>query len=327
MDSEGHIETRKYSSSNKEEWDAFVRNSKNGVFLFVRDYMDYHSNRFEDHSLMFYDVSGRLVALIPANIEDSSLFSHAGLTFGGVVSDYSMTTPTMLAIFSSMLEYMTDTGIGKLIYKAVPWIYQKVPAEEDLYALFRNEAKLIRRDAASTIPLPSRAKVAPWRVRRRAIKRGVEAKVRVEESTDFESFMSLEARVLMSRHNVKPVHTDAEIRHLAMKFPEEIKLFRAVGKDGELLAVALMFVHPQVAHVQYLANSDEGKRIGAVDVLLDHLINVVYSEKTFFDFGISTEQEGTYLNAGLSMFKESFGGRAIVHDFYLLESRGSSSSK
>lgn len=321
MDPEDLVATRKYEVSRKKDWDAFVVNSKNGIFLFARDYMDYHSDRFEDHSLMFFDKDDRLLAIMPANQKGRTLFSHAGLTFGGVVSGFNMTTATMLGIFDSLLAYMEEQGLGELIYKAVPWIYHKVPAQEDLYALFRNEARLIRRDVASAISLPLKSRVSPWRVRKRAIKRGVDAEVRVEESTDYESFISLEAKVLMSRHNVRPVHTDTEIRQLASKFPEEIKLYRAIGKAGELLAVALMFIHPSIAHVQYLANSDEGKTMGAVDVLLDHLINNVYADKAYFDFGISTEQEGKFLNEGLSMFKESFGGRAIVHDFYELRPR------
>ncbi len=48
--------------------------------------MDYHSDRFNDHSLVFTR-KNRLIGLLPANIKDEALYSHGGLTFGGIISD------------------------------------------------------------------------------------------------------------------------------------------------------------------------------------------------------------------------------------------------
>ena len=58
------IEIIQYNELHKEEWDAFVKTSKNGTFLFERDYMDYHKERFTDASLMIYN-DNRLCALLP----------------------------------------------------------------------------------------------------------------------------------------------------------------------------------------------------------------------------------------------------------------------
>ena len=41
-----------YGPGDRAAWDAFVRASKNGNFLFLRDYMEYHRDRFEDASLV-----------------------------------------------------------------------------------------------------------------------------------------------------------------------------------------------------------------------------------------------------------------------------------
>lgn len=38
----------------------------------------------------------------------------------------------------------------------------------------------------------------------------------------------------------------------------------------------------------------------------------------YFDFGISNENNGRFLNRGLIAQKEGFGARTIVHDFYEL---------
>jgi len=96
------VEVVKYSPENKIKWDSFVSKSKNGVFLFKRDYMEYHSDRFRDHSLLFFK-NRELVGLLPANIRGDELHSHEGLTFGGVISSIDMTAPLMLELFESLI--------------------------------------------------------------------------------------------------------------------------------------------------------------------------------------------------------------------------------
>ena len=53
------FEIRRYTADRADEWNLFVAASKNGTFLFDRRFMDYHSDRFRDHSLMVYR-DGRL---------------------------------------------------------------------------------------------------------------------------------------------------------------------------------------------------------------------------------------------------------------------------
>ena len=48
------MDIRRYTPEKADEWNRFVAQSKNGTFLFDRRYMDYHADRFQDHSLMFY---------------------------------------------------------------------------------------------------------------------------------------------------------------------------------------------------------------------------------------------------------------------------------
>src|SRR4051812_21049879 len=116
----GSIGVIKYEAGRKSAWDDFVDRSKNGVFLFQRDYVEYHADRFPDHSLMFYDDRGQLIALLPATVSGDVLSSHNGLTFGGVVSDCNMRVGLMLEVFVAARDYLRKHGIAKLIYKAVP---------------------------------------------------------------------------------------------------------------------------------------------------------------------------------------------------------------
>jgi hypothetical protein len=308
------IAIKRYDAEHKALWDSFIARSKNGVFLFHRDYMEYHSDRFKDCSRMFFE-GETLVAVMPANVAGERLVSHGGLTFGGIVSDSRMKTPLILELFAALKEQLLSEGLTKLVYKAIPHIYHSLPAEEDLYALYRHGATLVRRDVAST--LDARQRIGFSKGRKWSIKQALKHGLRVERSYDFDRFMAIEGQVLRAKYGVEPVHSGEEMRRLAGRFPENIKLFAAY-KSEEMLAGVIIYESRMVAHAQYISADDEGKQAGALDLILNHLTNEYYAGKPYFDFGISTENNGSYLNEGLIENKESFGARAVVYDFYEL---------
>jgi len=306
----------KYKAEHQRQWDDFVSRSKNGTFLFYRDYMDYHADRFPDCSFMFFDEQERLLALLPATAQGETLSSHAGLTFGGLVTDAQMKAALMLEVFEALNAHLPAHGIKRLLYKVIPHIYHVIPAEEDLYALFRHNARLVRRDISSTIFLGEKLPFSKGR--KYEIKQAAKHGLEVRESDDFKTFMSIEEQLLDEKYDSRPVHSAAELQMLATRFPEHIKLFAAF-REGEMLAGVVIYENHTVAHAQYIAATDEGKSIGALDMILGGLINDHYSCKKYFDFGISTENQGRELNVGLIENKQSFGARAVVHDFYEFE--------
>ncbi len=297
------IKIIKYNHSLKHLWDNFIANSKNG---------------FKDFSLLFFEEKDNLIAVMPCNVREHVLISHGGLTFGGVVTDYRMRTSKMLEIFEIMQEYLRDRKITKIRYKAVPHIYHTIPAEEDMYALFINNACLVRREVSTSIYMNEKIDMSERRRRgaKKAFKKGIE----VRRSTDYKTYMSIVKKILSEKYNIAPVHSSEEIEMLATKFPENIKLFSAY-KGSEMMAGVVIYESKNVAHAQYLSSSEDGKKIGGLDLVLDFLINDVYSKKKYFDFGNSNENEGRYLNVGLITQKEEFGGRAVVYDTYEMEIR------
>jgi len=301
-----------YQPKDSEDWNKFVAASKNGVFLFNRNYMDYHSDRFKDHSLLFFR-GNKLVALMPANLLGDVLQSHGGLTFGGVISGFEMTQELMLQIFDALRVHCRGQGIAEVTYKAVPHIYHSAPADEDLYALFRNDATLVARQVSSAIPYPQPRTFD--RSRQDNLRKAHRNGLIVKESRDFEAFMQIANETLAARHGVRPVHSVEEIKLLSSRFPENIKLFGSF-KDNVMLAGVVMYENANVAHMQYAANSMQGWNIGAQDIIEDYLINSHYKNKKFFDFGISTEQAGQLLNTGLIGRKEKFGASAVMYDIY-----------
>jgi hypothetical protein len=306
------IKIHRYSQENQPRWDAFVDASKNGTFMLKRGYMDYHSDRYKDHSMMFYN-SDKLVAVLPASQHGSELRSHGGLTYGGLIISTETKVQQVIEIFMDLKEYMKEQGISSLLYKRVPEIYYRYPSDEDLYALYRIGANLVRRDISSTIYLPSKIKFSERR--KRGSKQAAKQGIIVKQSTDYVGYIVMLSKILLKYHDTKPVHTAEELKLLSSRFPEAIKLYSAYRED-KMLAGVVVFETDKVAHAQYIANSDEGRQCGALDAVMDYLINQQYANKEYFDFGVSTENNGMYLNEGLVTQKQEFGGRGVAYDFY-----------
>ncbi|HUR80221.1 MAG TPA: GNAT family N-acetyltransferase, partial [Thermoanaerobaculia bacterium] len=275
----------------------------------------YHADRFEDRSLLFFDSADRLVAVLPAHRRGTELISHGGLTYGGFVTSARMTLLTMHNCFAALQQHMRESALLKLIYKAVPHIYHRQPAEEDLHALFLAGARVHRRDVLLVID--HEQPYGAQERRRRALRKAEKAGVIVEETADYAPYWDVLAENLRSKYGTTPVHSLDEITLLASRFPEQIRL--TVCRDANrVVAGVVAFVTERVAHLQYIGSTSEGRDSGALDAVMQHLI-AKFGDRRWFDFGAATEQDGRYVNAGLVEFKEGWGARTVVHDFYTLD--------
>jgi hypothetical protein len=279
--------------------------------------MEYHEDRFEDHSLVVFD-EGQLAALFPASVRDGIVISHEGLTFGGILTEKQVYAKTAIRYVSAILRYCHESGIGRLLFKQSPAFYQVVSQDETDYAFFLAGAKLYRMDIAFAIDQRLAEKIPYQERRRRAVKKALKNGVVVRETTDFAPFWNnILIPNLLLRFNVKPVHSLDEINLLAKANPGAIRQFEAWQGD-RLMAGCTVFESSLVAHAQYISASDEGRQNGAIDLLFDRLIQDYFRDKDFFDFGIANEEQGRILNTGLMDWKEGFGARAYAHRFYEL---------
>lgn len=307
------FEIERYTADQKAIWNLFVLNSKNGTFLFDRNYMDYHSDRFEDYSLMIYR-KGRLYSLLAANKMGSVLYSHQGLTYGGVIMSDKVTVADSVEMFRVINACLKESGFEKVIYKPIPFIFHQHPAQEDLYALFRtSNAKIIGRNISSTIIQSDKMKFIESR--KSGIRKALSNGITVRQSNDLSAFWEILDTNLKNKYGVAPVHTLSELQLLQSRFPQNIKLYLAY-KDDIALGGSLLYVTKQVVHTQYISANIEGKELGVLDLLFDYLINHEYTNYPYFDFGQSTENMGSVLNESLIFQKEGFGGRGMCYDIY-----------
>jgi len=306
---------RQYESKDYQDWNAFIGKAKNATFLFNRDFMEYHKERFDDFSLLIFD-DKKLVAVLPANRVGAIVHSHQGLSYGGLIYCEQLSQTAVLAIFKVVMLFLNRLDIQIVNLKITPSIYHHKPAEELLYALFLVEAKLIRRDVLSVIDLSNAGTYS--KIRKRGIKKAISKDLMIKEEVDFDGFWNeILIPNLKLRHNIVPVHSLEEISRLKLLFPNNIRQFN-VYDAGEIVGGTTIFESEKVAHSQYVSKFGS-EETGSLDFLFDYLLKKEFAGKRYFDFGISNVDQGKKLNEGLTYWKESFGASTIVQDFYELE--------
>jgi len=307
-----------YTDHDKMLWDNFLQASKNATFLFQRNFMDYHKDRFNDFSLLIYK-NEKLIAVLPANKVNEIVYSHQGLTYGGLVFGKKLKFREVLHIFKILLKYLNEEGVAQLELKLLPSFYTKFPNDELMYLMFLTKAELIRRDALSVLNLTNKLKFSKDRIE--GNKRGIKNNLSVKEVDSFEEFWNtiLNAN-LQNKHQAKPVHTLEEMSLLKKKFPKNIRQFN-VYKNDDIVAGTTIFETESVAHSQYISGNSDKNTLGSLDFLHTYLLEKVFMDKEYFDFGISNENSGKNVNEGLQYWKEGFGARTITQDFYSVSTK------
>lgn len=307
------ISIKVYNDNFKSEWDSFIDVSKNSTFLFKRDFMDYHSDKFKDHSLLVYKNS-ELIALFPLNINEGKVYSHQGLTYGGVIVKDDIKFVKFLELFIEILKYLNDLSIHKLFVKQIPIIYNSSFNGELDYLSHISGGIIYRRDIISVIDMQTDFKISKDRIQ--GYKRGLKNNLEVKETNDFDEFWnSILIPTLSDKHSVKPVHSLNEIKQLKSNFRENIKQYNVYQND-KIVAGTTIFQTKNVAHVQYIGSTPDKNSLGSLDFLFYNLIKEYYSNYKYFDFGNSHEKDGMKLNQGLNYWKEGYGARSLTQDFY-----------
>ena len=310
---------RKYQSTDYTTWNEFVASAKNATFLFHRDFMEYHSDRFQDFSLLIFDENQNLKSILPANRAEDVVYSHQGLTYGGLVLNQKTKLQETIVITFNFLRFLNENGISTLNLKQLPSFYTKFPSEEMEYLSFILNAKLVRRDSLSVLDLKTDYNFS--KDRKQAINRGVKNELIVKEESSFELFWNeILIPNLKQKHQAKPVHTIDEITFLKSKFPKNIRQFN-VYKEDKIVTGTTIFESENVAHSQYISGNSDKNELGSLDFLHNYLLKEVFFKKDYFDFGISNENQGRNINQGLLSWKESFGARTFVQNFYEIETK------
>ncbi|WP_293600279.1 GNAT family N-acetyltransferase [Polynucleobacter sp. 39-46-10] len=248
---------------------------------------------------------------------DSTLVvSHPGATYGGIVHQGWLNGERMIEALEQLKAYYRECGYTKFLYKPLPHGYASVPSQDDLYALFRLGAQRVRCDLSCAIELSARR--TPSERRRRGLKKALKAVTLVNGSEQLVGLWDVLAKNLERKHDASPVHSLAELTLLLERFPENIQV-RTATIDGVVEAGVVLFSSTNVWHAQYIASSEIGYGVSALDAVFESAIDAARNRGArYFDFGTSNEQGGLVLNDGLYRFKSEFGGGGMAHEYYEL---------
>ena len=303
----------KYQLIYKSLWDSFIDLSKNGTFLFKRDFMGYHSSRFKDFSLIIFRDS-KPIALFPANIESGNIYSHQGLTYGGLIVNQNIKLNDFISVFSELLKFCYNKSFKNLFIKEIPSIYNLNFSQELGYISFITNSKIYRKDIISVIDLNSKIKISNDRLQ--GYKRGVKNNLKIKETTDLKEFWNnILIPTLSKKHSVSPVHSINEIQKLKNIFADNIRQFNVYHND-QIVAGTTVFLTKNVIHIQYIGSDTNKNKLGSLDFLFYKLINELFTDYKFFDFGTSNENNGRKINSGLLYWKEGLGARTLTQNFY-----------
>lgn len=304
---------RRYTASDHDLWNRYVARARNATFLFYREYMDYHADRFHDHSLMFFKGSS-LYAVLPAHEDQTVFCSHMGLTYGGLLMDENVVTADVLTLFEELNDYLRAAGFSRVLYRAIPWVYHRLPAEEDLYAMFWKCGARLKQRMSGTVVFMDHSHT--WRKdHRRRLKNAHEAGLRVVHDGSLADFWPILEDNLMGKFNTRPVHTLQEMELLKSRFPDRIIQYN-VFLDDEIVGGVTFYLMGHLLHGQYSGTNDVGKRTGAMEAIYEQVMFQDFRDCKYLDFGTSNEEGGLILNEGLIAHKEGYGGHTVMYDTY-----------
>merc|ERR1712224_341400 len=130
----------------------------------------------------------------------------------------------IIGMFKATLAFLNGYGVVNFTVKELPYIFLNNPTNNPLpYLCFKVKGQLNRIDMHSALDLKYKNYS---RSRKNGFKRGEKNNLVVEETNDFTLFWNdILIPNLDKKHEVKPVHTLAEIELLKSKFPNQVRQF------------------------------------------------------------------------------------------------------
>lgn len=303
-----------YEKSDYELWNTFVSTAYNATFLFHRDFMEYHQDRFDDFSLLVFDKT-KLIAILPANRVDNKIYSHQGLTYGGLVYASKLKIEKIETILDLLFDFFKGKRIEHFYLHPIPSFYLGQGNAAIDFFLMKKGAQLYRKEMNMVAHLPQEIPISKSKLKH--FRRTEVLGLRVVEETNFQPFWEkiLEPR-LVEKYDVKPVHSLAEIQLLHERFPKNIKQF-SVYLEDKIVAGITIFEFENGVKSQYGATSKKGEKYRALDFLFISLLDIFQKRgKLFFDMGIVNDAGEKGFHSGLLQQKEELGCTVWSQDFY-----------
>lgn len=295
---------KRYCSDDFALWNDFISQANNATFLFDRNFMEYHSNRFQDFSLLVFE-DDILQAVVPANYKDNQFFSHQGLTYGGFVFRNEFPLGQIEVVLSETFNFLQSHGFVQLVIKAMLPFYAPDFLGEMQQVLSNKQAEIIGQKMNLAIDFQSDYTISKSKLKHYRRLQS-EALVVKKESDCTVFWQEVLEPLLQEKYQTKPLHSLTEINSLQSKFPNNIEQYN-VYRDGEILAGITLFKTATVIKSQYGATTENGKKFRALDYLFLYLIDFFKADYHYFDMGTVDDNSELGYNEGLLNQKKELG--------------------
>lgn len=295
---------RRYHSDDFLLWNAFVGTAQNATFLFHRDFMEYHSDRFQDYSLLVFE-GEKLISILPANCIEYEVYSHSGLTYGGFVLGQTVGENDFEMIYAAIIEFLKKADKKQLIIKEMlPFYHQTVTIN---FGNFFDEKGAKITDTKMNLAIDFKSDFTISKSKKKHYRRLQSEGLVVKKEESFETFWTKVLMPLLNeKYNTKPLHSLSEITFLQQKFPQNIEQYN-LYRDEEILAGITIFKTQKVVKSQYGATTENGKKHRALDYLFIHLIEEFGKSFDYFDMGTVDDDSELGYNEGLLNQKKELG--------------------
>lgn len=314
------IRIEKFREAHLDQWEEFVfEKARNATWLHSRRFFDYHpENKIEDHSLLFFE-GQNLIAALPATLKNEALISHPRATYGGLAIDRTVGAALALDLVRALTTYAKENGISAIRIKPSFRIFHDMPSDETDYAFWQTGFRIVSRDLEHVVDLrhydENTLSIMTPKARNQVRKAEREV-LSASPSQDLRGFWKVLEANLREKQKPKPTHSLEEIHRLMELVGHDRIQLMTVHSKEEILAGALLFLaNAQAVHVQYLAASEAGRSLCAMNRLLKDLFSWAKQRgAVYVNLGRSTENDGKNLNEGLAHFKEGMGARGIIRE-------------
>jgi lipid II:glycine glycyltransferase (peptidoglycan interpeptide bridge formation enzyme) len=224
-------------------------------------------------------------------------------------------------VIIAFFEYLEKKGIQKIDMTPSPFFYGIKENQHIDFILSRENFTFKKREMSSVIPVDHDiqdviASLDPSV--RRAVRKAEKCGVIIKQDDSVKSYgvyHDILSKNLLEKHNVKPVHTLAEMCDLKKRFPEKITLFTASLNNSIIGGIWIFRVNPKVAVAFYIAQLYEYQETRAVNLLYaETLRQVRLWGHDYYELGLFSVNMNP--NYGLGRFKESYGGVGLFRDYF-----------
>lgn len=313
------MEVHRFTEKDHKLWEDFVSQANNGTIFHYLRFLSYHpQERFKSHHLIIKE-KGNIVALFPAVIEDKTVISHKGASYGGFVLRKGLGIYEVYSCVSNLVAHLKKGGIEKIILTQTPLIYYAEPNQYIEFVLMKNDFRYKKREITAVIPLNVAEPLVVFHPdARRSTKKAMREGVRVRISEDFQQYYEILKNNLSMRHNVSPTHTLNELLKLKELFPEKILLFGAYLKEKLIGGMVIFVANPRVILAFYISHNPDFQAYRPVNLLFYEVMRWGRLQGfKYLDLGTFTLNMEP--NWGLGRFKENFNAKGFLRDTFELE--------